>query len=101
MKRITLVKAAIDFAYANYSEGAISMATKSLAAFVAAGGQDLDLTIWNNAVSQNVQQAAQLAKQKLPSEILAQLVPTSPGAATEAVSPKVTTANEVPAKSAV
>ena len=45
MKKLALMKASIDFAYANCNEGAIKLASSSLAAFVAAGGQDADLTV--------------------------------------------------------
>lgn len=78
MKRIQLTKAAIDFAYANYTEAQISLAQKSLAAFVAAGGKDADLQIWNNIVTQNVAQANQISKQKLPSESLPAEAPDAP-----------------------
>lgn len=68
MKRITLVKSAIDFAFANFQLGAVDLAEKSIAAFKAAGGVDADLPIWDNTVKQNVAQCTLLAKQKLPSE---------------------------------
>lgn len=69
MKKLALMKASIDFAYANYNEGAIKLASSSLAAFVAAGGQDADLTVWNQKVAVSVAEATQFARQKLPSEI--------------------------------
>jgi hypothetical protein len=70
MKRLELIKAAIDFAYANYQAGAIELAEKSIAAFKVADGKDADLPIWTNSVNQNVAQFKQLSAQKLPSEVI-------------------------------
>jgi hypothetical protein len=69
MKRLALIKAAIDFAFANYQANAIELAQKSIAAFVSENGQPADLTIWTNTVSQQVVQCTLMARQKLPSEI--------------------------------
>ena len=78
MKRLILIKAAIDFAYTNYQAGAIELAEKSIAAFKAANGQDQDLQIWTNSVNQNVAQFKQLSAQKLPSEVIVvQVDPTT------------------------
>jgi hypothetical protein len=48
MKKIDLIKAAIDFAFANYKSDAITFAESSIAAFKAAGGQASDLGIWTH-----------------------------------------------------
>lgn len=80
MKRLTLIKSAIDFAFANYQSGAIELAEKSLASFKAANGVDADLPIWNQNVTQFVNLAAQLSKQKLPSEVLAAVPAEAPEA---------------------
>jgi hypothetical protein len=81
MKKLALVKSAIDFAFANYQLKPIALAQASLAAFVAAGGQDQDLTIWNQQVTSNAAEAKQYAAQKLPSEApVAQVAPAAPAA---------------------
>lgn len=70
MKKLNLIKAAIDFAFANYAAGNVELAEKSIAAFKAAGGADADLEVWNNQVKQSVTGFKQFARQKLPSEVL-------------------------------
>lgn len=71
MKKLNLMKAAMDFAFASYGAGAVDLAEKSVAAFKAAGGTDPDLDMWNNQVKQSVTQFKQFAAQKLPSEVFA------------------------------
>jgi hypothetical protein len=68
MKKIDLIKSAIDFAFANYKSDAITFAESSIAAFKAAGGQASDLGIWDASVRQYSGLASQLANQPLPSE---------------------------------
>lgn len=68
MKKLALIKAAIDFSFANYALGAVELAEKSIAAFKTAGGFDDDLRVWDSIVNQQVSLAKQLSKQKLPSE---------------------------------
>ena len=71
MTKVSLVKLAIDFAFANHQADAITQAEGSIAAFKAAGGRAEDLPIWQASVSQHIGLAGQLAKQKLPSEQMA------------------------------
>jgi hypothetical protein len=68
MKKIDLIKAAIDFAFSNYKSDAITFAESSIAAFKAAGGQASDLGIWDASVRQYSGLASSLSGQPLPSE---------------------------------
>lgn len=68
MKKLTLVKAAIDFSFAHYADGPSTLAIESATAFQTAKSDDKDFSIWQTTVSQYVQMAKQLAAQKLPSE---------------------------------
>lgn len=86
MKKLTLWKAANDFAFANVeTNNAITLQQGSLSAFVAGGFDQADLGIWNQAVTGQLQVFRQMSKQKLPSENIAAVKPepTMPPAAAE------------------
>lgn len=72
MKKLTLYKAALDFAFSTIEEtNAIALAEKSIAAYKAGGFDAEDLAFWNQVSAQGRQQFSQLKNQKLQSEITA------------------------------
>lgn len=74
MKKLNLYKAALDFAFANVAEvNAVTLAQKSIAAFVAGGFDPLDLQFWTQASTQARQQFTSFLNQKLPSEVVAKV----------------------------
>ena len=87
MKRIQLVKAAIDFAFAHYQDGAVTLAIESATVFKALSGADEDFHLWQGAVAQSIAQFM-ASKQKLPSEIKAQSEPVAQVSNAAAVTPK-------------
>ena len=68
MKKIKLIKAAIDFVFENYQSNPIELAQKSIQAFIDHGGNNSDLQVWNQTVTQYLGQVSVMIKQKLPSE---------------------------------
>jgi hypothetical protein len=88
MKRIQLVKAAIDFAFAHYQDGAVTLAIESATVFKALPGADEDFQLWQGAVAQSIAQFSMASKQKLPSEIKAQSEPVAQVSNAAAVTPK-------------
>jgi hypothetical protein len=85
MKKLTFTKAAIDFAFAHFQDGPVTLAIESATAFKALPGADEDFQIWQNIVNQNIMQAKMASAQRLPSEINA----IQTGGVTTTVSPNV------------
>ena len=69
MKRLQLIKAATEFAFAHYTDGAVDQVIESATAFKAAGGVDEDFAIWQSYVTQGIQVASVASRQLLPSEV--------------------------------
>lgn len=78
--KLELVKSAIDFALANHEADAITQAEESIKAFKATGGNVNDLQTWNSVAGTYLQQFSMIAKQKLPSELIAQRSAQAPEA---------------------
>ena len=75
MKKAILVKAAFDFAFANYSEAdKVKLAQSSLEAFQSAGFDQKDLIVWNTIVANSIRMYNQASMQPLPSEATASIV---------------------------
>lgn len=93
MKRLTLIKAAADFAFAHYQDGPVTLVIESATAFKAADGSDDDFQIWTNEVNMAIAKFNLTAKQKLPSEIkAAQAAAQTAEPAAPAISPNVAAA---------
>ena len=78
MKKLALLKAAIDAAYAQVgTANAVNVAQASLAAFVAGGFDQADLTFWQNSFTQQLQSFRLVSAQKLVSEQAKPAAPVS------------------------
>jgi len=96
MKKLVLMKAASDFAFANYGEtDKVKFAQASLSAFSAGGFDAQDLDVWNSAVNMSTRMWSQASMSYLPSEAKAQLImpkirqpdPIAPVVASETITP--------------
>ena len=96
MKKLALMKAASDFAFANYGEtDKVKLAQASLSAFSAGGFDAQDLDVWNSAVNMSTRMWSQASMSYLPSEAKMQLAmpkirqpdPIMPGAPEAAIIP--------------
>lgn len=86
MKKLQLEKSAIDFAYDNYAEtDQLALSQKVNDAFVKAGFNSADYSLWTARVASYLQLFARLAVQVVPSAAI-QPKPSAPAApATAAV----------------
>ena len=72
MKKLVLLKAASDFAFANIgTTDKLKLAEASLAAFSAGVFDSADLDVWQSSVSSSLRTWQMVQNQKLPSEVIA------------------------------